>query len=215
MEIDTPFETEIEVTALLHKCPGLQFIAFDDLSLEESPNGYKVATIQEVEGHFFFKATGRRPKDVFIKEVVTLHNISHPNIVALKACVINEDKKVVGFLTEYAENGDLHDHYHSPTNLKQAWILQLVDALSYLQKEGIEYHDIKPRNLVIVDGKLKMIDFDGGYSRGYYKKGFDCFPLAIILEDLGFPGAESLVEEAKSKQISFDTFRSRFISLTC
>ena len=146
------FEAEIDALEFSH-CHDLQFVVMEDLVVEDMDHGLGVATFREGKGEkLFLKRTGRKPKEYFIREVTALHRLSHPNIVVLRACVVNDNQQIVGFLTEFAEGGDLHQHLDAPAWLKKEWILQIVDALQYIQKEGMEYDDVKCGNIIIIGG---------------------------------------------------------------
>jgi len=215
--IDMPrviFETEIDPLELSH-CRDLQFVAMDDLIVEDLGHGLGVATIRGSKGEkMFLKSTGRKPKEFFIKEVSALHRLSHPNIVGFKACVLNDNQQIVGFLTEFAERGDLHQHLDVSPLLKKEWTLQVVDALQYTRREGVEYEDIKCGNIVIIGGAAKLVDFDGGFSMGHFKEGFESFSIAVLLETLGVPNVDELVEDAKTTSMPLGVFQTRLASIS-
>ena len=207
-------ETEIDALEFSH-CHDLQFVTMDDLVVEDLGHGLGVATFRDrKEEKLFLKKAGRKPKEYFIKEVTALHRLSHPNIIVLTACVVNDNQQIVGFLTEFAESGDLHQHLDAPAWLKREWTLQVVDALQYIQKEGFEYDDVKCGNIVIIRGVAKLVDFDGGFSMGHFKEGFESFPLAVLLETLGVPNVDELVKDAKTTPMPLGVFKTRLASVS-
>lgn len=48
-----------------------------------------------------------------------------------------------------------------PTQKKLAWIRDVAEGLLYIHQQGIIHADVGCENIVIVDGQLKIIDFEG------------------------------------------------------
>jgi serine/threonine protein kinase len=68
---------------------------------------------------------------------------------------------------EFANGGNLHDFLQNRKKVKEEsaikYITQIVGGLGYLVKNGIAHRDLKPMNILIVEGRLKLADF--GLSR--------------------------------------------------
>lgn len=66
---------------------------------------------------------------------------------------------------EYCSQGDLYEairNGHGPlqTDHVRQFMLQLVDAVSYIHSQGVYHRDIKPENIFLIhDGTLKLGDF--------------------------------------------------------
>lgn len=70
--------------------------------------------------------------------------------------------KVLSYKDGVIEMEDCGDML-SVDNLPQDWKAQLVQILLTLRAEGIEHRDIRPDNLLVKDGVIKLIDF--GWAR--------------------------------------------------
>lgn len=51
-------------------------------------------------------------------------------------------------------------------NLPSDWKKQLIQIVDYLEKKGIEHRDIRPSNLMVKDGVIKLIDFGWSFHEG-------------------------------------------------
>ncbi|KAI1189868.1 kinase-like protein [Nemania serpens] len=88
---------------------------------------------------------------------------SHPNIVNLVHSF--ETDAHFYLVLEYCSNGDLYEAIrmgYGPleTEHVRQFMLQLIDAVSYMHSKGIYHRDIKPENVFLTDsGALKLGDF--------------------------------------------------------
>lgn len=78
-----------------------------------------------------------------------------------------QSKTGVYIVQEFANGGNLHDFLQNRKKVKEEsaikYITQIVGGLGYLVKNGIAHRDLKPMNILIVEGRLKLADF--GLSR--------------------------------------------------
>lgn len=118
-----------------------------------------------------------------IKEASILKNLKHPNIPMIYD--IEEDEQYAYIIEEYLEGESLKSYMSQPENRNRKTVLcfamQLCDLLSYLHEgdNPVIYLDLKPENLLVKQGVLKLFDFGaavhlserekyGRYSWGTY-----------------------------------------------
>ena len=88
---------------------------------------------------------------------------SHPTIVSLLDSF--ETDAHIFIVLEFCEQGDLYEAIrvgHGPleTEHVRRFMLQLVDAVSYIHSKGIYHRDIKPENIFLTQsGSMKLGDF--------------------------------------------------------
>lgn len=120
-----------------------------------------------------------------IREVNTLRQCSHPNIVKLIDVVVGNNRDAVFLLFEYCEN-DLsailkaYKQSFREGEVKQL-ILQLLSAVQYLHSRWIIHRDIKLSNLLYTSrGRLKLADFGLARTLSYPSRN-DLTPTVVTL----------------------------------
>jgi serine/threonine protein kinase len=92
-------------------------------------------------------------------EANTISKLEHPHIIRL----LGYSEKTPLLIYEYADYGTLHWQLSKGWKPSQKDILligiQLGDALRYIHSRGLIHGDIKPGNVFIKDGVLKLGDF--------------------------------------------------------
>eukprot|EP00301_Raphidiophrys_heterophryoidea_P005901 c12427_g3_i1.p2 GENE.c12427_g3_i1~~c12427_g3_i1.p2 ORF type:complete len:287 (-),score=66.51 c12427_g3_i1:121-981(-) len=105
-----------------------------------------------------------------LREVTTLLNLRHPNIVQVKEVVIGGSLDKIFMVMEYME----HDVKGLIEDLKQplsqseikCLLLQLLSAVDYMHENWVLHRDLKTSNLLMNNqGELKVCDF--GLARKY------------------------------------------------
>jgi len=111
---------------------------------------------------------GARPEEVaesrarFLREAQAAGKLLHPNIVTIFD--VFEDHDTMFIAMEYVE-GILLDHFCVkgrllPLERSLSLVCQGLSALDYAHRHGIVHRDVKPCNLMVVDGEsLKVMDF--------------------------------------------------------
>ncbi|PXF47930.1 CBL-interacting serine/threonine-protein kinase 26 [Gracilariopsis chorda] len=96
------------------------------------------------------------------REAAVLRKLSHPNIVGFVEAIQSDTKLFLVMdiapgreLLDVVANGPL------PESQAKLYMLQLVDAVSYLHSKGIVHRDLKPDNVLVdlENRSLKIIDF--------------------------------------------------------
>lgn len=123
-----------------------------------SPNGnlpvaVKVLKADTLSPHVF---------EDFFKEVQSMHQMDHPNLIRLFGVVLSQPMMMV---TELAENGSLLDFLRKQCkciSLSLIWnfSVQIATGMAYLESKRFLHRDLACRNVLIAKGnKIKIADF--------------------------------------------------------
>ena len=99
-------------------------------------------------------------------EAEILRTVSHPCIV--KYIDSFEEKRVPYMVIEYIEGKDMKTLFKgrpAPESHVKRYAKKLLDALEYLHNENTIHRDITPRNVMVTQNKIKLIDFGGAKMR--------------------------------------------------
>ena len=125
-----------------------------------------------------FRAIKKIPKseklhDIWIREARILKNLSHPSIPAIYD--FEEDGSYSYIIMEYLEGVSLKQ-YRKEHNLTEKEIgeisLQICRLLRYLHElpEPLLYLDLKPENLMVCGGSIKMVDFGAALTKEAWQR---------------------------------------------
>jgi serine/threonine-protein kinase len=107
---------------------------------------------------------GERSRALFERERRLLARLEHPNIARILDAGIT-DKDMPYFVMELVD-GERIDEYAQSHALTQASILslflRLCDALVYCHQSTVVHGDIKPANVLVADGRVRLVDFGIG-----------------------------------------------------
>jgi len=103
-------------------------------------------------------------KDLFLAEARTLASLQHPNITLIYDAVFDEYENRFYIMMEYVEGQSLSDLIkESSESLSLETIFEIttgiLKALKYAHEKNIVHRDIKPDNVVIQGGNVKLTDF--------------------------------------------------------
>jgi serine/threonine protein kinase len=107
----------------------------------------------------------------FRKEVRTLYQLHHPNIVRM-LLPLSDPKYGEAMVLEYLEGSTLQafarglpEHRFPPADALDK-IITIAETLDYCHKNGVIHRDVKPSNIMVSkDDELKLFDF--GTSKDY------------------------------------------------
>mmetsp|Transcript_11543 Transcript_11543/g.17642 ORF Transcript_11543/g.17642 Transcript_11543/m.17642 type:complete len:522 (+) Transcript_11543:153-1718(+) len=104
---------------------------------------------------------------ISLREIQSLRELSHPNIVSLREVMLEGDGSLY-LLFEYMSDGSLYELMkrcieggHKLTHDRvKSYVLQLLSALSFLHDEKDAFHrDLKPENVLVSGNTVKLADF--------------------------------------------------------
>ena len=111
-----------------------------------------------------------------IQEAHTLQSASHEFVLKFLDCFLGENNCAVYLVTEFCENGSLHDQLKQGPivwDLRMKWFGQLLEGLAHLHSKHIVHRDLKPENVMVTSSNtIKIADFG----------------LATMLERVNFSG---------------------------
>lgn len=167
----------------------------------------------------------------FVTEAHFLSNLNHPNIV--RGYGIVESNNTAYFIMEYVQGKSL-ETYRFPSEWTEPTLRRilrpLLDALLYLQQNGIAHRDIKPANIMVRDnGEPVLIDFGAaksqpsncsmsmpivtlGFSPPEQVADYDCIDPSIDVYALGatmynlITGTIPDIVTARMKNPNYDTY---------
>ena len=99
---------------------------------------------------------------LLMAEANIMKSLDHPMLPRIVS--IEEDERYFYIVMDYIQGENLRNilAMNGPQEQKRVieWGIRLCDALSYLNKKGIIYRDMKPSNIILTpDGNLKLVDF--------------------------------------------------------
>lgn len=105
------------------------------------------------------------------REFQTLASLRHPNIISVLDYGF-EGGKASWFTMELLEAPQTILSYgrEQPLSVKIELISQVLQALIYLHRHGVLHRDLKPGNLLVCDGQIKVVDF--GLAAHYEREDY-------------------------------------------
>ncbi len=116
----------------------------------------------------FTRTMGR---EMFHREIKLLKDLDHPNILPLLES--GEQRERLCFVSPYAEGGSLADRFNAGEYLDPDGAVklarQLAAALDYAHDHNVVHRDIKPGNVLFMEGRVVLCDF--GVARAIIRSG--------------------------------------------
>lgn len=147
-------------------------------SLKTKTNEYEYENLAFARGSFSEIYKGKRlidNKEVAIKkitkivhkkylekEIEIMEESNHPNILRLLEAV--EEEGIQYMILEYCDGGTLSEYISKGGHeMDYIFCIEIILGIEYLYSKGIMHRDIKPQNILICEGHIRITDF--GFSR--------------------------------------------------
>jgi predicted ATPase len=137
---------------------GVVYQATDRLSGEEV--ALKQVTVSPQQLMFASRAGAKNLKLALAQEFRTLTSLRHPNIVPVRDYGFDAQRQPF-FTMDLLEDAQtiVDAGTTKPLDRKIDFLIQLLQALAYLHRHGVLHRDLKPGNIVVVDGEVNLLDF--------------------------------------------------------
>jgi len=100
-------------------------------------------------------------RDRFIREAKSIASLNHPNIVKIYDCSVEGSQWFIAF--EYIADGSLEEFISKQSKIPPEYCLEMVkqilSGLDLAHNHGIIHRDVKPSNILLHNGTLKLTDF--------------------------------------------------------
>ena len=156
--------------------PATDYIITSHIS-DGSHGGIIMKCIHKKTGKLYVRKT--IPTESFERgenEIMALSDLIHPHIISLEDSYMDDDG--YHMILEYGQHDlwyEISKNRFLSSEETMHYTKEILLALKYIHSQGYTHRDIKPENCILVNGVLKLCDFDtcideekftGNYSTG-------------------------------------------------
>lgn len=107
-------------------------------------------------------------------EFKTLASLRHPYIISVLDYGFDERQQPY-YTMDLLENAQPLEaaSIQQPIEIKLDYLVQTLQAVAYLHRRGVLHRDLKPDNVLVVDGQVKVLDFGLAIARDQVKAEAD------------------------------------------
>lgn len=137
---------------------GAVYRAYDRLTGEEL--ALKQVTTPPVRLGFASRAGDLNLHIALAQEFKTLTSLRHPNIVSVRDYGFDEQRQPF-FTMDLLEDANtiIEAGQGQTVDTQVDMLIQLLQALAYLHRRRVLHRDLKPGNVLVVNGQVKVLDF--------------------------------------------------------
>ncbi|MEO0575944.1 MAG: serine/threonine-protein kinase [Pseudomonadota bacterium] len=158
-------------------------------------------------------------RELFLQERANLARLEHPNIARIIDAGVTDDDHPY-FIMEYVD-GERIDEFCATLSQRERLItfLEVCDALSYCHRSFVVHGDIKPGNILVADGRVRLLDFgigqwtkaegaavSSGYTEGFAAPEIEAGQPATVESDVFALGKllHTLLTSARATDVAGD-----------
>jgi tetratricopeptide (TPR) repeat protein len=132
----------------------------------------RIVTVKQliVPGNFTAADSNAERRATLAGEFQLLASLRHPNIITVLDYGFDEERQPF-LVMDLQENARtiIEAGADTPLGVRVEFLAQALRALVYLHRIGIVHRDVKPENILVVGGQVKLLDFGLSVSRELLK----------------------------------------------
>lgn len=137
---------------------GIVYLATDRLT--QTQVALKMVTVPPEKLSFATLSVASAESNLALaKEFQLLASLRHPNIISVLDYGFENGEPY--FTMELLNNPQplLDAAWKEPEAVRVRYLVELLQALTYIHRRGVIHRDLKPGNVLVADGKVKLLDF--------------------------------------------------------
>jgi hypothetical protein len=137
---------------------GIVYRAVDRLTQQNV--ALKRVTVPAEKLEFASSSSSKNFRLALAQEFKVLASLRHPNIISVLDYGFDSEKQPFFTMDLLVNSQTIIEAGRDQSQIAQAQLLvQVLQALAYLHRRGMIHRDLKPDNVLVVDGRVKVLDF--------------------------------------------------------